>query len=79
MNLSSQELKFLITIVATYVELVDQRAAYWRGDVNSKVFTDILDERKEAYQLECKLREIQAAPKTHTIVVKMPDRLVDRN
>lgn len=69
MNLSPNELQFLISIVCTYVELMEDRAAYWQGDVNSKTFTDILDERKEAYELECKLREYQANPKKYTIEI----------
>ena len=79
MNLSPNELQFLISIVATYVELMDDRAAYWQGDVNSKTFTDILDERREARELECKLRAYRDNPKQFTIAIKMPDRQIDRN
>ncbi len=79
MSLSDRELQFLISIVSGYVEMMDARACSWQGDVNSKQFTDILDERKKAYRLECKLRELSIAPKKYTIAVKMPDRHVDRN
>jgi hypothetical protein len=79
MNLSDEQLQLLINIVATYIELLDDRAAYWYGDVNSQEFTDILTERSSAYLIECKLREIKLDRSRFTIAVNMDDRLIDRN
>ncbi|AFY94638.1 hypothetical protein [Chamaesiphon minutus] len=79
MNLSDEQLELLINIVATYVELLDDRAAYWYGDVNSKTFAKLLDERRDCYQLECQLREFRANPSRFTIAVNMDDRAIDRN
>lgn len=79
MNLSDEQLELLISIVATYVELLDDRAAYWYGDVNSQEFTEILNQRSSAYLIECKLKEIKLDRSRFTISVNMDDRLVDRN
>jgi hypothetical protein len=79
MNLSDEQLALLISIVATYVELLDDRAAYWYGDVNSKQFTELLNQRRDAYSIECKLKEIKLDRSRFTIAVNMDDRLIDRN
>jgi hypothetical protein len=79
MNLSSAQLDLLIAIIATYVELLDDRAAYWYGDINSQKFTQLLNQRQEAYLIECKLREVKLDRRELQILVNMDDRTIDRN
>jgi hypothetical protein len=79
MNLSDRELKFLASIVDTYVELTDDRLAYWYGNINSQEFTDILKQRHEAFLLSCKLKELSRQPARFTIAIQIPDGVIDRN
>lgn len=79
MSLSDRELRLLASIVDTYVELTDDRLAYWYGNINSKEFTDILKQRHDAFILSCKLKELSRQPARFTIAIKIPDGLADRN
>lgn len=78
MNLSDIEIQQLIAIVDTHVELLDDRLAYFQGDINGKTFNNLLEDRQAAYHLSCTLKEHKHSS-TYTIAIKMPDRFVDRN
>ena len=77
MTLTPEQIRELCQIVETHIELLDDRLAYFQGDINGAYFNALIAERDRAKSLL--LDVVRAASNSFTLVVKIPDRSVDRN
>lgn len=77
MSLSPQQITELCEIVETHIELLNDRLAYFQGDVNGAYFNALVAERDRAKSL---LLDVVASSRNiFTVAIKIPDKLVDRN